>query len=46
MQADDERLKIKSLIEAHGLAFVKAYNFAKRLTSLRWKTPFEPIVQA
>src|SRR6266853_5270565 len=30
-------------LKAHVLAFVTAYNFAKRLKALRWKTPFEAI---
>jgi transposase-like protein len=33
-------------LKAHVLAFVKTYNFAKHLKALRWKTPFETIVQA
>jgi hypothetical protein len=30
-------------LNAHVLAFVTAYNFAKHLNALRWKTPFEAI---
>ena len=33
-------------LKAHVLAFVSAYNFAKHLKALRWKTPFEAICQA
>ena len=33
-------------LKAHVLAFVSAYNFAKHLKALRWKTPFETICQA
>jgi hypothetical protein len=33
-------------LKAHVLAFVAAYNFAKRLKALRWKTPFEAIAHA
>lgn len=33
-------------LKAQILAFVKTYNFAKRLKALRWKTPFEAIGQA
>ena len=33
---DLERLK------AHVLAFVTAYNFAKHLKALRWRTPLRP----
>ncbi len=36
---------LKSL-KAHVLAFVTAYNFAKHLKALRWKTPFQTICQA
>jgi len=36
---------LKSL-KAHVLAFVSAYNFAKHLKALRWKTPFEAICHA
>ena len=32
--------------KAHVLAFVSAYNFAKHLKAIRWKTPFEAICQA
>ena len=28
-------------LKAHVLAFVSAYNFAKHLKALRWRTPFE-----
>ena len=33
-------------LKAHVLAFVTAYNFAKHLKALRWKTPFEAICSA
>ena len=33
-------------LKAHVLAFVTAYNFAKDLKALRWKTPFEAICGA
>ena len=33
-------------LKAHVLAFVSAYNFAKHLKSLRWRTPFETVCQA
>lgn len=33
-------------LKAHVLAFVAAYNFAKHLKALRWKTPFEAIAHA
>lgn len=33
-------------LKAHVLAFVAAYNFAKHLKALRWRTPFEAIVHA
>ena len=33
-------------LKAHVLAFVSAYNFAKHLKALRWKTPFEAICEA
>jgi len=33
-------------LKAHVLAFVTAYNFAKHLKALRWKTPFEAICDA
>ncbi|WP_026190780.1 IS481-like element ISMtsp16 family transposase [Methylobacterium sp. WSM2598] len=33
-------------LKAHVLAFVTAYNFAKHLKSLRWKTPFQSICHA
>ena len=32
--------------ETHVLAFVSAYNFAKHLKALKWKTPFEAIAHA
>ena len=38
--ADPESLK------AHVLAFVSAYNFAKHLKALRWRTPFEAVCHA
>lgn len=33
-------------LKAHVLAFVTAYNFAKHLKALRWKTPFQAICHA
>ena len=33
-------------LKAHVLAFVSAYNFAKHLKAIRWKTPFEAICLA
>jgi transposase InsO family protein len=33
-------------LEAHVLAFVRAYNFAKHLKALRWRTPFQAILDA
>ena len=33
-------------LKAHVLAFVSAYNFAKHLKALRWRTPFEAVCHA
>ena len=33
-------------LKAHVLAFVTAYNFAKHLKALKWKTPFQSICDA
>jgi transposase InsO family protein len=33
-------------LKAHVLAFVRAYNFAKHLKALRWRTPFQAILDA
>ncbi len=33
-------------LKAHVLALISAYNFAKHLKAIRWKTPFEAICQA
>jgi transposase InsO family protein len=33
-------------LRAHVLAFVSAYNFAKHLKALRWRTPFQSICDA
>jgi transposase InsO family protein len=33
-------------LKAHVLAFVTAYNFAKHLKALRWRTPFQAILDA
>jgi transposase InsO family protein len=33
-------------LKAHVLAFVSAYNFAKHLKRLRWRTPFQAICEA
>ena len=32
-------------LKAHVLAFVAAYNFAKHLKALRWRTPYETLCQ-
>ena len=34
------------LLRAHVLAFIAAYNFAKHLKALKWKTPFQTICSA
>lgn len=31
-------------LEAHVRAFVTAYNFAKHLKALRWRTPFKRVL--
>ncbi len=33
-------------LKAHVLAFVRAYNFAKHLKALRWRTPFQAVCNA
>ena len=33
-------------MKAHVLAFVCAFNFAKHLKALRWKTPYQTVVEA
>ena len=33
-------------LKTHVLAFVSAYNFAKHLKAIRWKTSFEAICHA
>jgi transposase InsO family protein len=33
-------------LRAHVLAFVAAYNFAKHLKALRWRTPFQAVLDA
>lgn len=33
-------------LKAHVLTFVSAYNFAKHLEALRWKTPYQVICEA
>lgn len=33
-------------LKAHILAFITAYNFAKHLKALRWRTPFQAICDA
>ena len=33
-------------LKAHILTFVTAYNFAKHLKALRWRTPFQAICDA
>jgi hypothetical protein len=33
-------------LEAHVLAFVQTYNFAKHLKALQWRTPFQAICDA
>jgi transposase InsO family protein len=36
----------RDALKAHVLAFVRAYNFAKHLKALRWRTPFQAICDA
>ena len=36
----------REALRAHVLAFVAAYNFAKHLKALRWRTPFQAICDA
>jgi transposase InsO family protein len=33
-------------LKAHVLAFVTAYNFAKHLKALKWRTPYQVICEA
>jgi len=33
-------------LKTHVLAFVSAYNFAKHLKALRWRTPFKAVCYA
>ena len=33
-------------LQAHVLAFATAYNFAKHLKALRWRTPFQAVGDA
>jgi hypothetical protein len=33
-------------LQAHVLTFVAAYNFAKHLKALRWRTPFQAVSDA
>ena len=33
-------------LRAHVLTFIAAYNFAKHLRALRWRTPFEAVCRA
>lgn len=33
-------------LKAHVLAFVTAYNFAKPLKALRWRTPYQAVCSA
>ena len=33
-------------LQAHVQAFLSAYNFAKHLKALRWRTPFQAICEA
>ena len=33
-------------LKAHVLSFVTAYNFAKHLKALQWRTPFQAICEA
>jgi hypothetical protein len=37
---------VADVTQAHVLAFVTAYNFAKHLKALRWRTPFQAICEA
>jgi transposase InsO family protein len=39
-------LEALEALEAHVLAFVRAYNFAKHLKALRWRTPFQAVLDA
>jgi hypothetical protein len=39
-------MTILQSIKAHVLAFVTAYNFAKHLKALRWRTPFQAFCDA
>ena len=36
----------REALRAHVLAFVDAYNFAKHLKALRWRTPFQAVCDA
>lgn len=36
----------RDALKAHVLAFITAYNFAKHLKALRWRTPFQSICDA
>ena len=47
--ADKRRMTIGDILDslkAHLDAFITAYNFAKHLKSLRWRTPFQIICDA
>lgn len=43
---DSDLESLKAHVLAFVWAFVSAYNFAKHLKALRWKTPFKAICQA
>ena len=36
----------RAALAAHVLAYVTAYNFAKHLKALRWRTPFQAICES
>ena len=36
----------REALSAHVLAFLAAYNFAKHLKALRWRTPYQAICDA
>jgi hypothetical protein len=40
------RYETLSSLQKHLLAFVTAYDFAKHLKALRWRTPFQAICDA
>src|SRR5277367_124286 len=40
------RLQLQIDLKAHVTAFVTAYNFAKHLKALKWRTPYQVICEA